>query len=111
MNEDKQTKIFQENLLELLEQSGKNQTDVADAIGVSQQTFNTWCRGIALPRMSKIQLLADYFGVMKSDLIDPKPNFKTWDAAKNAERLKKINRLTAPQQKLVDDLIDNLLTK
>ena len=43
---------------------------MADAIGVSPQTFNTWCQGIALPRMGKVQLLADYFHISKSDLLE-----------------------------------------
>ena len=48
------------------------QKEVADPIGVSPQTFNTWCQGIALPRMGKVQLLADYFNIGKTDLIDEK---------------------------------------
>ena len=48
----------------------KTQKEVADAISVSPQTFNTWCQGIALPRMGKVQKLADYFHIEKSDLID-----------------------------------------
>ena len=52
--------------------NNKTQKEVADAIGVSPQTFNTWCQGIALPRMGKVQLLADYFNIGKTDLIDEK---------------------------------------
>lgn len=55
-----------------LTSNNKTQKEVADAIGVSPQTFNTWCQGIALPRMGKVQLLADYFGIGKTDLIDSK---------------------------------------
>ena len=50
--------------------NGKSQSEVASAIGVSPQTFNTWMQGIAIPRMDKIQLLADYFNVKKSLLIE-----------------------------------------
>ena len=70
---DLQTIIFQSNLLYYL--GDKPQAEVAKAIGVSPQTFNTWCRGIAMPRMEKIQLLADYFGIKKSDLIENKHNY------------------------------------
>ena len=65
------------------------QKEVADAIGVSPQTFNTWMQGIALPRMGKIQALADYFGIKKSDLIDDKENGYYFDAetAKLAQEL------------------------
>ena len=70
MSDNKQKEIFQKNLLKFLSSSDKTQKEVADAIGISPQTFNTWCQGIALPRMGKVQLLADYFHINKSDLIE-----------------------------------------
>lgn len=73
MTEDRQRQIFSNNLRRLIDVSGKTQKEVADAIGVSQQIMNVWVRGKAIPRMGKIQRLADYFGVEKSDLIDEKP--------------------------------------
>lgn len=73
MTEDRQRQIFSNNLRRLIDVSGKTQKDVADAIGVSQQIMNVWARGKAIPRMGKIQRLADYFGVEKPDLIDEKP--------------------------------------
>lgn len=70
MNDNEQKKIFSRNLSNILRETGKSQKEVADAIGVSPQTFNTWMQGIALPRMGKVQLLADYFDLKKSDLIE-----------------------------------------
>ena len=70
MGEELQKKIFSRNLLRYLSLNNKSQKEVADAIGVSPQTFNTWCQGIALPRMGKVQLLADYFHIIKSDLLE-----------------------------------------
>lgn len=74
MTDSEQKKIFAKNLTSLLSSRNKTQKEVADAIGVSPQTFNTWCQGIALPRMGKVQKLADYFSISKSDLIDEKIN-------------------------------------
>lgn len=62
--------IFSKNLTSILETLQKSQIEVANAIGVSQQTFNTWCRGIAIPRMDKIQALADYFHIPMSNLVE-----------------------------------------
>lgn len=72
MADEEQRRIFAKNLNKYLSQFNKTQKEVAEAIGVSPQTFNTWCQGIALPRMGKVQLLADYFGIGKTDLIDEK---------------------------------------
>lgn len=70
MTNQEQRIIFSDNLKRHLQRAEKTQKEVADAIGVSAQTFNTWIKGIAIPRMGKIQALADYFRINKSDLID-----------------------------------------
>lgn len=72
MADEEQKKIFSKNLNNFLSLNNKTQKQVAEAINVSPQTFNTWCQGIALPRMGKVQKLADYFNIEKSDLIDEK---------------------------------------
>lgn len=72
MVKDKQKAIFSENLNSYIAKSEKTQLEIAKSIGVSPQTFNTWCKGIALPRMGKVQALADYFNINKSDLIEDK---------------------------------------
>lgn len=72
MSDEKQKKIFSRNLAYYLEKSGKKQKEVAQAIGVIPQTFNTWYTGQSIPRIGSIQSLADYFGIGKSDLIEEK---------------------------------------
>lgn len=70
MTDIEQKKIFAKNLNHYLSISNKSQREVANDIGVSPQTFNTWCQAIAIPRMGKVQKLADYFHINKTDLID-----------------------------------------
>lgn len=72
MTDAEQKKIFSKNLNHYIAISQKTQKEIASAIEVSPQTFNTWCQGIAIPRMGKVQRLADYFKIGKSDLIDDK---------------------------------------
>ena len=72
----------------MLQEHDKTQKEVAEAINVSPQTFNTWCKGIALPRMGKVQLLADYFNIKKSDLIDETDDTHTPDYYLNPETSK-----------------------
>ena len=69
-----QREIFVENLTRLVNGSKLPQSEIAKRINVSPQTFNTWIQGKAIPRMGKIQLLADYFKVEKSDLIEERSN-------------------------------------
>lgn len=66
-------RIFARNLNRFLEISGKNQADIATLLNVSQAAVSNWCKGIKMPRMDKVQALADYFGINKSDLLEDKP--------------------------------------
>ena len=58
------------NLSLYVERSGKTQKEIAELIGVSPSTFNTWIKGIKYPRIDKIEMMANLFGILKSDLIE-----------------------------------------
>lgn len=64
--------VFSKNLKKYMAESGKTQRELADVVGVSAPTFNEWVNGKKFPRIDRIQKLADYFGIMKSDLIEEK---------------------------------------
>lgn len=64
--------IFAENLKRYMEINGKTRRDVSEAIGVSYYTFTDWVKGKKYPRMDKVEKLAAYFGILKSDLIEEK---------------------------------------
>lgn len=68
--DEQQKEVFSRNLKRILAKEGKTQKEVADAIGVSPQAINTWIQKISLPRMGKVQALADYLRISKSDLIE-----------------------------------------
>lgn len=61
---------FSINLSHYVKRSGKTQREIAERIGVSPSTFNTWINGSKYPRIDKIEMLANLFGIMKSDLIE-----------------------------------------
>jgi transcriptional regulator with XRE-family HTH domain len=52
--------------------SGKTQKELSEIVGVAASTFNDWLKGKKYPRIDKIEILADYFGILKSDLIEEK---------------------------------------
>lgn len=64
--------IFSINLKRLMEQKGVSRQDLSKVLGVSYFTISDWVNGKKYPRMDKVELLADYFGVLKSDLIEEK---------------------------------------
>lgn len=72
MGEEEQKKIFSKNLNYFIYKNGKQQKEIADILGFNQKTFNGWCTGLSMPGMGKVQKIADYFNIGKSDLIDDK---------------------------------------
>ena len=64
--------IFAKNLTYYVDRCGKDQKEIADIVGVAPSTFNEWIKGKKYPRIDKIEILANYFGILKSDLIEEK---------------------------------------
>lgn len=72
MTDEEQKRIFTKNINHYISLSGKQQKEVAKELGYSPTTFNTWCVGKIIPSAGKIQRIADYFKIGKSDLLDDK---------------------------------------
>lgn len=96
MSDEEQKKIFARNLNKYLSIHNLQQKEVAKKIGVIPTTFNSWCTGQSMPRMGKVQALADFFGIQKSDLIEEK---------------KDSTELTKKDKKEIDDYIDEMRTE
>lgn len=58
------------NLQYYLERSGKTQKEMSEIVGVATSTFNDWMKAKAYPRIDKIEIMANYFRILKSDLIE-----------------------------------------
>ena len=61
---------FANNFVFYLKKTGKNQSDVANYLGVTTSTVSDWANAKKYPRVDKMQALADYLGVLISDLRD-----------------------------------------
>lgn len=64
--------ILAKNLAYYVKRSGKTQKDLASLANVAPSTFNDWLKAKKYPRIDKIEILANYFGIQKSDLIEEK---------------------------------------
>lgn len=62
--------IFSKNLRYYMSKKGVDRNQVCSALGFVYTTFNDWYNGVKYPRIDKIEMLANYFGIMKSDLIE-----------------------------------------
>ena len=72
MSNNKSKEIFSANLENLMSSRGIDRNKLCSDLGLKYTTVRDWLKGITYPRIGKIELLADYFGVNKSDLIEDK---------------------------------------
>ena len=65
---------FARNLSYYIDKHGIEQKELAEIVGVAPSTFNAWVKAKKYPRIDKIERLANYFGILKSDLIEEQDN-------------------------------------
>ena len=64
--------IFASNLRHYMEQAGITRMELSEDLGIPYMTISDWVNGKKYPRIDKIEILANYFGVLKSDLVEKK---------------------------------------
>ena len=111
--------VFAKNLKYYMTKTNKNQKEMAAIIGVSAPTFNEWLKGKKYPRIDKVEKLAQYFGILKSDLIEEKSieshpeemaerHFQIIMDADISEMFDDFKLLDETQRKIVKDLVRSL---
>ncbi len=78
--------VFSKNLRYYMESRGKTQKELAEIVGVSAPTVNEWLKGKKFPRIDKIELMSNYFGILKSDLIEDKAEKPTENSGLSEEK-------------------------
>lgn len=72
MDKQKLKEIMAKNIQKNLDKIGKSQTDMARDLGFPEMTVSNWLNAKTYPRPDKIQMMADYFNIRRSDLIEEK---------------------------------------
>ena len=70
MNEKEINSIIANNITKYLELNNKTQLELAEYMQVSQATVSNWCKGLKMPRMSKIDMICTFFSIERSDLLN-----------------------------------------
>ena len=76
-----------------MDKYGKSRQDMCDALGVKYTTLTDWVKGNSYPRIDKIELMANYFGISKSDLVEERNSL----TSKDERDIEKILDLTKEQ--------------
>lgn len=64
--------IFAKNLKYYMKYHNVDRTKVSDDLKIPYTTFCDWYNAVTYPRIDNIELLANYFNIQKSDLIENK---------------------------------------
>ena len=102
---DKDSKVIMaRNIKRYMERKGVTKQQVCDALGFKYTTFVDWINGVTYPRIGKVEAMANYFGIQKSDLIEDKPTAEEGDGLTVSQR-----RLFEIAKELPDDKAEILL--
>lgn len=62
--------IMAENIQKLMKSRGIDRRKLSDDLNISYTTVSDWVNGKTYPRIDKIEIMADYFNVTKSQLVE-----------------------------------------
>lgn len=62
--------IMGKNIQFYMDKYNKSRNDLCNDLGIKYTTLTDWLKGNSYPRIDKIELMANYFGIEKSDLVE-----------------------------------------
>lgn len=66
--------VMAKNLKKYMEKKGVHAAEVCKTLDLKPNTFSNWINAKIYPRIDKIELLAEYFGVSKAALVEDADN-------------------------------------
>jgi transcriptional regulator with XRE-family HTH domain len=99
--------VFAKNLRRYMERKEISQKELAVIVGVSAPTINEWIKAKKYPRIDKIEILSNYFGCLKSDLIEEKKEQSTESelSIKKKEFIEKVEKMTDAQIERLEQIL------
>lgn len=81
---------FYEKLQKLMNKNNVRPVDVAKATGIATSSLSDWKAGRSKPKLDKLQILSDYFGVPVSYFTDEKQETNNTENKKTPKELKRL---------------------
>lgn len=69
MSEKELYALMAERLKYYMNLRNVSQAELAEHLGVTQPAVSTWCKGIKMPRMNKIDAICEYLHITRGDLM------------------------------------------
>lgn len=106
MSEKELNKIIADNITRQMELNNRTQLELAEYMNVSQATVSNWCKGVKMPRMSKIDMICKFFDINRSDLMNDsssQPELNKRDTKQIEEILQQTKDTLTSQEGLMFD--------
>lgn len=82
------------NIKYYMELNNVNSSDMCRVLGVPQSTFSYWLHARTYPRIDKIEKMAKFFGISKSDLVEERREIQPSDVR---DRIMKVFDQLSPE--------------
>ena len=69
--------VMAKNINKYMKMNKISRNKMSEALGVSYSTLSDWINGKTYPRIDKIEMMANYFNINKSDLVEDKSTTNT----------------------------------
>lgn len=79
MNDLGNSNVFVKNLERYMLEEGISRKELCEKLEIKYSTLNNWVQGVAYPRIDKIEKIANYFGITKSELVEDQSNISELD--------------------------------
>ena len=86
MGTQESKEIMARNIKRYMERKGVTNQQICDALGFKYTTFLDWINAVTYPRIGKVEAMANYFGIQKSDLIEEKTTAPVGDGLSDSQR-------------------------
>lgn len=105
-------KTMSKNIQYYMNLRGATRKEICDTLKIPYTTFTDWVNGNAYPRIDKIEMMANYFGIEKSDLVEEpiiidgkRLHSPTRIAFPGGDDVLDISGLTDEQKKIINDMV------
>lgn len=96
--------VMSKNLRYYIDKSGKTRQELSEIWGFPYSTVSEWVNGRKYPRIDRIEIMADYFGILKSDLIEDRSKDESefpGSSPELSEFLSLFRKLTPEEKKML----------
>lgn len=101
-------RVMARNILKYLHEQDLTAADLCKDLGIKSNTFSDWVNAKSYPRIDKIEMMANYFGVSKAALVEETPVLPFGELTKREQLIISFYRVADETTRKIIDKILNI---